>query len=206
MPDLPFPRRRSVAVLSACRPISMGQDDDFDLMVGALDYVLNNSIVGAFVECGVYKGAYPLAACMTMKDRSDWRDVWLYDTFAGMPQPDVERDTNEAQNHVGTLAVPRDEVRHNLGEFANHCKFVAGDVRETLPTQAPESIAILRLDVDWYAATKHCLETLYPRLSSGGVLILDDYNYWQGAKLAMDEYLLDAPLVRAGTGSAMVKA
>lgn len=202
---LPFPMRRSVAVLTKCRPISFGQDEDFDLLIGALDYVLNNNIKGAVVECGVWKGSHPLAAALVMADRRQWREVWAYDTFSGMVAPDVERDGSQSDGHKGTLAVSLDEVRGNLGEHASVVKFVEGDVRETIPAEVPESISILRLDVDWYAATKHCLEHLYPRLSKGGVLILDDYDYWQGAKSAVDEYLPDASLVRAGTGSAMVK-
>ena len=67
--------------------------------------------------------------------------------------------------------------------------FVQGKVEDTLPAQAPERLALLRLDTDWYASTRHELEQLYPRLSPGGVLIVDDYGYWQGAKKATDEYI-----------------
>jgi O-methyltransferase len=66
---------------------------------------------------------------------------------------------------------------------------VEGRVEETLPAEAPQGIALLRLDTDWYASTKHELVHLYPRLVSGGVLILDDYGYWQGARQAVDEYI-----------------
>jgi hypothetical protein len=65
---------------------------------------------------------------------------------------------------------------------------VRGKVEDTLPAQAPEQIALLRLDTDWYESTRHELEHLYPRLVSGGVLIIDDYGYWQGARQATDEY------------------
>jgi hypothetical protein len=67
--------------------------------------------------------------------------------------------------------------------------FVPGRVEETLPQNAPKDIALLRLDTDWYASTKHELQHLYPRLVPGGVLIVDDYGYWQGARQAVDEYL-----------------
>jgi len=65
---------------------------------------------------------------------------------------------------------------------------VAGAVEDTLPDRAPMEIALLRLDTDWYASTKHELETLYPRLVSGGVLMLDDYGHWTGCRKAVDEY------------------
>jgi hypothetical protein len=58
-----------------------------------------------------------------------------------------------------------------------------------LPEHAPEHLALLRLDTDWYESTRHELFTLYPRLSTGGVLIIDDYGHWDGARRAVDEYL-----------------
>ena len=64
-----------------------------------------------------------------------------------------------------------------------------GRVEETIPEAAPERIAVLRLDTDWYESTRHELEHLYPRLAVGGVLIVDDYGHWQGARRAVDEYL-----------------
>ena len=62
-------------------------------------------------------------------------------------------------------------------------------VEDTTPGQAPDQISILRLDTDWYASTKHELEHLYSRLSPGGVLLLDDYGWWQGSRKAVDEFL-----------------
>ena len=66
--------------------------------------------------------------------------------------------------------------------------FVPGRVEETLPGTATGEIALLRLDTDWYESTYHELQYLWPRLVTGGVLILDDYGHWQGAKRAVDEY------------------
>ena len=70
-----------------------------------------------------------------------------------------------------------------------------GMVEDTLPSQAPNEISILRLDTDWYDSTKHELEVLYPRLSPGGVLIIDDYGYWAGARKAVDEYFSLKPIM-----------
>jgi O-methyltransferase len=66
--------------------------------------------------------------------------------------------------------------------------FVRGPVEQTLPEHAPERLALLRLDTDWYESTRHELEHLYPRLADGGVLIVDDYGHWEGARRAVDEY------------------
>src|SRR5215471_3239517 len=68
-------------------------------------------------------------------------------------------------------------------------KFIVGNVVETVPIEVPSRLALLRLDTDWYESTRHELEHLYPLLSPGGVLILDDYGHWRGSKKAVDEYL-----------------
>ena len=69
--------------------------------------------------------------------------------------------------------------------------FVKGDIMETLKTTKPKSIAILRLDTDWYNTTKFELVELYPLLSENGILIIDDYGHWQGARQAVDEYFTE---------------
>jgi hypothetical protein len=69
--------------------------------------------------------------------------------------------------------------------------FIKGKVEETIPEQAPAQIALLRLDTDWYESTYHELVHLYPRLSPGGILIIDDYGHWAGARKAVDEYFAE---------------
>ena len=84
-----------------------------------------------------------------------------------------------------------DEVKHNLLKTdydQSKLHFIKGKVEDTIPNNIPNSISILRLDTDWYESTKHELIHLFPKLSKGGVLILDDYGFWQGAKKAVDEY------------------
>ena len=75
------------------------------------------------------------------------------------------------------------------GYPAERVHFHQGLVEDTIPAQAPEQIAILRLDTDWYASTRHELDHLYDRVPSGGVILIDDYGYWQGAQEAVDEFL-----------------
>jgi hypothetical protein len=74
------------------------------------------------------------------------------------------------------------------GYPADKLHFVRGPVEQTLPHNAPAELALLRLDTDWYESTRHELEHLYPRVSDGGVLIIDDYGHWEGARRAVDEY------------------
>jgi O-methyltransferase len=75
--------------------------------------------------------------------------------------------------------------------------YVSGRVEETIPESAPSEIALLRLDTDWYGSTRHELEHLYPRLVSGGVLIVDDYGHYAGARQAVDEYFAGRPILLA---------
>ena len=85
-----------------------------------------------------------------------------------------------------------EEARANLlctGYPAGKMQFVKGKVEDTIPASAPEHIALLRLDTDWFESTYHELIHLYPRLSPGGILIIDDYGYWQGARKAVDRYI-----------------
>jgi hypothetical protein len=133
------------------------------------------------------------------------RELYLYDTFAGMPPPS-EADTTRSGERAADLLAHWDTDSHiwaiaSLSDVRTavlstrypeqRIHFVEGLVEETLPAAAPEEIALLRLDTDWYQSTKHELEQLYPRLAPGGVLILDDYGHWQGARRAVDEYLAE---------------
>ncbi len=170
----------------------------------AVEYVVRRGIPGDMVECGVWKGGSAMAIALTLKklDASD-RGIWLYDTFAGMTEP-TERDVQYdgvtphermAQANLTSFAelgcVSVDEVEANIrstGYPPERVKLIKGDVLETIPLYAPGQIALLRLDTDWHASTAHELKHLYPRLARGGVLIIDDYGHWRGARQAVDEY------------------
>jgi O-methyltransferase len=84
-----------------------------------------------------------------------------------------------------------EDVKRNLystGYPKEKLHFIKGKVEDTVPGQAPENIAMLRLDTDWYESTAHELQHLYPRLAKNGVLIIDDYGHWLGSRKAVDEY------------------
>jgi hypothetical protein len=173
-------------------------------LVRAVEYVVGRGVPGAIVECGVWRGGSMMAAALTLlRLEITERELYLYDTFAGMPPPS-EVDTTRSGVRAADLLAQEDEDSHiwaiaslsdvraavlSTGYPEERIHFVEGLVEETLPAAAPEEIALLRLDTDWYSSTKHELEQLYPRLAPGGVLILDDYGHWQGARRAVDEYL-----------------
>ena len=149
-----------------------------------------------------------MVAALTLLDVGDKsRNLYLYDTYEGMSTPteiDKSHDGVSAQTQlngdpdmtdVGCLAV-LDDVRKNLhstGYPLERIHFIQGKVEDTIPSHLPQQIALLRLDTDWYESTRHELEQLYPLLSPGGILIIDDYGHWEGARKAVDEYFLNHP-------------
>jgi hypothetical protein len=154
------------------------------------------NIEGDFVECGVWRGGN----VMVMRWASPSRHCWLYDTFRGMTAPG-RHDSNrkgikaDPKRWTGKSAVSEREVVANLMHVGvmgvDKISIIIGDVRRTLKhdISLPEKIAVLRLDTDFYDSTKIEMEVLYPRLSIGGYLIVDDYGHWLGARKAVDEYL-----------------
>jgi O-methyltransferase len=194
----------TLALLRRVLPYTMTSPARIAAVCTAVSYVEANSIPGAFVECGVWKGGSSMAAALTFKTP---RPLFLFDTFEGMTTPgEYDRRTDSGQPAAALLRgagsdatlrcySPLDEVKHNMGTTGYPgalISYIKGKVEETLPAAAPDQIAVLRLDTDWYESTRHELEHLYPRLSPGGVLIIDDYGYWSGARKATDEYLRDS--------------
>lgn len=194
------------ALIDSLRPYTMTSAERLWSLLNAVRYVVDERLPGDFVECGVWRGGSVMAMARELGRLgvSD-RRIWLYDTFAGMTAPtaaDVEAGsgvTAEAMlartevgdgNNVWCVA-GRADVEANLattGYPPEQFTLVEGDVAQTLRSSAPERIALLRLDTDWYESTRIGLEILYPRLVSGGVCILDDYGHWDGARRAVDEY------------------
>ena len=173
----------------------------------SVEHAVRAEVPGALVECGVWKGGSMMAAALTLlRLGATDRDLYLFDTFQGMPPPTREdvfsaydgyspmRHWRRRRREGGANAwhfVPAEEVRATLlstGYPPERVHLVEGRVEDTLPAAAPDEIAVLRLDTDWYESTKHEMAHLYPRLSPGGVLILDDYGHYAGARRAVDEY------------------
>jgi hypothetical protein len=174
-------------------------------LIQAIKYIAQAEVPGAIVECGVWRGGSMMAVARTLLElqRVD-RDLFLFDTFTGMSAQtatDVDwagvpatqqlaQQTREGAQSIWCYA-PIEEVErvmYTTGYDRSRIHFVKGMVEQTIPGAAPETIALLRLDTDWYESTRHELIHLFPRLAPGGVLILDDYGHWQGARQAWDEY------------------
>lgn len=175
-------------------------------LIEAVRYVHRAQVAGVLLECGVLRGGSMMVAAATLIELGvKNRELHLFDTFEGMTKPE-ERDVSilgqsapqrfkELQQPDGSVDwcnASLQDVRRNMaltGYPAEYIHYVQGPVEQTLPSRAPQQIALLRLDTDWYASTRHELEHLYPRLAPGGVLIVDDYHWWRGSREAVDEYI-----------------
>lgn len=194
-----------VQVVRTVAPYTMTSPERVFAASTAAAYVVDARLPGAVVECGVWRGGSAMAMAMALLARGESaRELYLFDTFEGMTAPsaqDVDYAGKPARQTFERTATGPDssswcladlaDVRTNLARTGyphEHVHYVPGKVEDTLPAQAPDQIALLRLDTDWYASTQHELETLYPRLVSGGVLIVDDYGHWKGSRQAVDEY------------------
>ena len=194
------------ALIESLRPYTMTSAERLWSLLNAVRYVVDEGLPGDFVECGVWRGGSVMAMAREL-GRLGVRDrrIWLYDTFAGMTAPtaeDVEAGSGVtasdmlASTEVGDgnnvwCVAGRTDVETNVRSTdypVDNFTFVEGDVALTLRESVPDSIALLRLDTDWYESTRVEMEVLYPRLAVGGVCILDDYGHWQGARQAVDEY------------------
>lgn len=191
---------------------SMTNPERMWAIVQAMKYLVGKKIEGDVVECGVWKGGNILLFTLLLEFFNVKKPVWAYDTYEGMSLP-TDNDVDFRGKHSKELLVsaPRiaeegthniwcystlDEVMENVQRHAQSSDaihFIKGKVEETLMDEKnlPEKISLLRIDTDWYESTKKCLEVLYPRLVSGGVLILDDYGHWKGSRKAFDEYFAE---------------
>ena len=177
-------------------------------------HVVRRGIPGAIVECGVWRGGSAVLCARALQGEGVTdRDLYLYDTYEGMVEP-TDKDVNhkgetahskwerdQADDHNEWCYAALDVVRANMartGYPAERIHYVEGKVEDTIPGVAPEQVALLRLDTDLYESTLHELQHLWPRLSPGGILIIDDYGHWEGSREATDEYFADrddAPLL-----------
>lgn len=200
-PDLPSD---FITAYNLVKPYTMVSIERCFALWQAVKYINSAGILGDIVECGVWKGGSAMLAIQAQLS-SPWtplntnRKMWLYDTFDGMPPAgpeDVDFLGRIVSDSPGWLSVSEDEVKKNLKYFCGDMtRFVKGRVENTIPGEMPNEIALLRLDTDFYESTRHELTHLYPLLSPGGVLIIDDYGYWRGAKKAVDEYFGESVLL-----------
>ncbi|MBX3169963.1 MAG: class I SAM-dependent methyltransferase [Candidatus Eremiobacteraeota bacterium] len=173
--------------------------------------LLEREIPGDLIECGVWRGGTCIYMRGLLKALGDSRrKVWVADSFQGLPEPDPEVSPLDAVSHeflklVGGFRVSLEAVQQNFAAFDlldRQVRFLPGWFSHTLARAPIEKLALLRLDADYYESTVQALDSLYPRLSPGGFVIVDDYGIMPlGARRAVDEFRsrhgIEAPLVFA---------
>lgn len=188
-----------------CKDYTMTTVERMYSLYQSLNYIFENKIPGDFVECGVWKGGSSMLMAFMLSQRGITdRKLYLYDTFEGMSEPSELDMTSTGENATDLLQQENkedsssvwcyssiDEVKRNLystGFPKENIIFIKGKVEDTLKENLPGELSLLRLDTDWYESTKTELELLYPLLKENGVLIIDDFGHWDGAKKAVVEY------------------
>jgi O-methyltransferase len=183
-------------IISIVKPYTMLSNERIINNILSVQEIVQNNIEGDIIECGVWKGGSVMAMILALKELNTTRQIHLFDTFAGMTPPsEYDKDFRGAkaedilQNPFMKCISHLDEVMHNLDKIGcdlTNIKFVVGDILHN--KFIPEKISLLRLDTDWYESTKAELEMFYPNVVHGGIVIIDDYGYWQGSKKAVDEF------------------
>ena len=176
-------------------------------LIQSIKNVIQNKIDGDFVECGVWRGGNLILCQKYFNLQHIKKKIYGFDTFEGMVEPkeiDIDYRNIPASEQYSLfksgeksnlVRCSLDEINKNIIETVpkNNIKLIKGRVENTLLEEKnlPEKISILRLDTDWYESTKIELEVLYPKLVSGGFLIIDDYGHFKGCRKAVDEYFKD---------------
>lgn len=171
-----------------------------------MSHVIGDDVPGDFVETGAWRGG----ACIYMRAVLKVfgivdRNIWVADSFAGLPRPDAQRYPMQDQGDVHytfkELAVSLESVRENFMKYDlldEQVKFLKGWFKDTLPSAPIERIALLRLDGDMYASTMDALLALGHKVSPGGFVVVDDFGAVEGCRRAIADYRrergIDAPL------------
>lgn len=196
------------------RPYTMSGDARLRGLYQAVRHVTERGIAGAVVECGAARGGSAALLGLAMKGFNERRPLWVFDTFEGMPPPTAaDPDYEFAAPYTGSCRGDLAEVTSLFErlEISKNARLVKGRFEDTIPRSDTGAIAVLHVDGDWYESVKVCLDHLYDRVTPGGVIQIDDYGHWEGARKAVDEFLaarhISGPLRYLDyTGRQLVKA
>ena len=196
-------------IFNICSEYSMTSHERMFALMKSIEFIKQNNVEGDFVECGVWKGGNLILFQKFIDKYNFNKKIYAYDTFEGMSNPEKVDETFKGESSIDLLnklnkkKVDRkkniliadcsiEDVKKNFKKFSNKNNLICikGPVEKTLDIKEnlPNKISILRLDTDWYSSTKKELEILFPLLEKNGILIIDDYGFWKGARKAVDEY------------------
>ncbi len=179
-----------------------------------VDYLHRYRIPGALVECGVWKGGAAGMMAYAAKFFGDIRPLYLFDVFGDTCEPDARFDGARGVKEIGgmemaqgrlrqvkgiydrlgghgTIEICRELLEGRLGYPGDRIRYVQGWFQETMPeaTRPMSAVALLHIDADWYASTSTALSNIYPKVSKGGMVIIDDYGGYEGCRRAVDEFV-----------------
>lgn len=177
------------ALFYEASPYSLVPIPGFYNVYQTMRYIASNGIVGDFVECGCFLGGMAIfIARMRTELALDNRKILLFDTFQGFADEYIDSQLGEEPcTHEPFLESVQQNFMSTVGHTRN-VEFIVGPVEETVPGYEVGPLSLLRLDTDYYSSTMTELEHLYPKLSHGGAIIIDDYGLFQGSRKATDEY------------------
>ncbi|ASW57633.1 macrocin O-methyltransferase [Plantactinospora sp. KBS50] len=159
--------------------------------------VLEREVPGDLIETGVWRGGAVIFMRGMLRAYGDQdRTVWVADSFRGLPKPEPHRlaDVEDALWTQPFLAVSLEQVQDNFRRYGlldDQVRFLPGWFQDTLPGAPVERLSLIRLDGDLYDSTMVALRSLYPKLSVGGYVIVDDYHAVRGCKQAVDDFRAD---------------
>ena len=163
------------------------------------------AVPGDFWECGVYRGGTAVILSSLVEESRDSRNLYLFDTFQGMPETDAKKDLHRKGDFSASSL---QAVQDCIGEFSKRCIFRRGFIPDTFVGLEGELIAFAHVDVDIYRSVLDCLNFIWPRLSLGGFIVLDDYGFSScpGARKAVDDFFSGSPTIPLclPTGQAIV--
>jgi hypothetical protein len=160
-----------------------------------IEDIIKRNVPGDLIETGIWRGGALIFMRAVLKAHGIRdRRVWGADSFCGLPEPDATfypADEEHLMHKYQELAVSLDEVRGNFEKYGlldDQVRFLQGWFRETLPSAPIEDLSLIRLDGDMYESTYVALEGLYPKLSRGGYLIVDDYGADPSCRRAVQNF------------------
>lgn len=190
-PESPNLERTSVELdaklLQHVRPYTLGSVKKLSNLKRLASSIRERGVEGDFVECGTYKGGSAAVLATEMNSRLH---LWLYDSFEGMPEA-KEVDGTDAGAWVGKLGASEEDVKEVLsvvGLSPEQYTIRKGWFDQTFLQHLPERVALLHCDADWHASVTVVLETFYPLVAEGGVIILDDFGWWEGCREAFYDF------------------
>jgi len=189
-----------ISILKIVAPYTLLGYDALENVYELAKNIEKHKLEGAFVECGTWKGGAAATMAVVAHRYGDKRKTWYFDSFEGMPEP-TQEDKKEKGKRGGVEDLAGDALKASVSDVEElvfkklklsreNNVIIKGWFQDTLPQKKKEigSIAILRLDGDWYESTKVCLEELYDQVVLGGYVIIDDYGAWAGCKQAVHEF------------------